>query len=41
MGWTFTADPLEHLGRSGFWFWTQQEAEDYCKASTHTCRVKN
>ena len=32
MGWTSTADPLEHLGRSGFWFWTQQEAEDYCKA---------
>ena len=39
MGWTSTADCLEHLGCSGFWFWTQQEAEGYCKASAHTHRV--
>ena len=31
MGWTSTGDPLEHVARSGIWFWTQQQAEDYCK----------
>ena len=30
MGWTSTADPLENVGRASLFFYTKEEAMDFC-----------
>jgi ETC complex I subunit conserved region len=31
MGWTSSADPLDNVGRASLFFYTQSQAEAYCK----------
>lgn len=31
MGWTSTADPLEHVGRAALFFYTKEEAMTFCE----------